>query len=264
MNNYSIPSYDGINLHCQTYGDQSKPALIFSNSLGTNLSMWQPQIEALKSSFFIITYDTRGHGKSGDVTNQRWDISDLGKDVISIMDFLGVKAASFCGISMGGVTGQWLGIHEDRRFNKIIVSNTAAKIGNKEGWNTRAAKVRNEGLDEFAESAPNRWFSEGFIANNPNSIKVLINQMKEGSAEGYANSCEVLADADLRDQVNQIKISTLVIGGESDPITTVEDAKWLAEAIGSNAKFTTIAASHIANIEAKNDFTNLICTFLND
>lgn len=264
MNTHSITSHDGIELYCQTYGDQSKSALIFSNSLGTNSSMWQPQIEALKSSFFIITYDTRGHGKSGDISNQRWDISDLGRDVTSIMDFLGVELASFCGISMGGMTGQWLGIHEGKRFNKIIISNTAAKIGNKEGWETRADKARNEGLDELAESAPSRWFSEEFITSNPDSIKTLINQMKAGSAEGYANCCEALAYADLRNQVNKIKVSTLVIGGELDPITTVEDAKWLAEGIGRNAEFATITASHIANIESEKDFTSLICTFLNN
>ncbi|WP_313205684.1 3-oxoadipate enol-lactonase [Psychrobacter faecalis] len=264
MNTHSITSHDGIELYCQTYGDQSKPALIFSNSLGTNLSMWRPQIEALRSSFFIITYDTRGHGKSGDITNQRWNLSDLGRDVISIIDFLEIKSASFCGISMGGITGQWLGIHEGKRFNKIIMSNTAAKIGNKEGWETRADKARTEGLDELAESAPSRWFSEKFIASNPDSIKILISQMKMGSAEGYANCCEALADADLRDQANQIKVSTLVIGGELDPITTVEDAKWLAEGIGRNAKFATITASHIANIEAEKIFTDLICTFLDN
>ena len=264
MNTHSITSHDGIELYCQTYGDQSKPALIFSNSLGTNLAMWQPQVEALKSNFFIITYDTRGHGKSGDISNQRWDLSDLGRDVTSIMNFLRVESASFCGISMGGMTGQWLGIHEGKRFNKIIVSNTAAKIGNKEGWEARADKVRKEGLDEIAESAPNRWFSEEFIKSNPGSIKMLINQMKAGSAVGYANCCEALADADLRDQVNKIKISTLVVGGELDPITTVEDAKWLAERIGISAKLATISASHIANIEAEKDFTNLICKFLND
>lgn len=264
MTNYKVTSHDGVELNVQAYGDSSNPALIFSNSLGTNLSMWQPQVEALKSKFFIICYDTRGHGDSSSTGSNRWAIDDLGQDVVTILDFLNVDKASFCGISMGGMTGQWLGINAPDRFNKIVVSNTAARIGNKEAWDTRAEQVREQGLSDLADSTPGRWFSTDFINSNPAVVNSFIAKMKAGSAEGYARCCEALADADLREDVSKITVPTLVVGGELDPVTTVDDAKWLGDKIGTNAVIKTISASHIANIESADGFTQLVKQFLLD
>lgn len=262
MTNHKVTSHDGVELNIQTYGNRSNPALIFSNSLGTNLSMWQPQVEALESNFFIICYDTRGHGQSSSTGSDSWTIDDLGQDVVKILDFFNIDKASFCGISMGGLTGQWLGVNEPSRFNKIIVSNTAARIGSKEAWNTRAEQVRQQGLNDIADSAPNRWFSEAFINSHSVIVNSFIAQMKAGSAEGYARCCEALADADLREEVTKITVPTLVVGGELDPITTVEDANWLRDKIGDSAVIKTISASHIANIEAADEFTGLLKNFL--
>ena len=262
MTNHKVTSHDGVELNIQTYGNRSNPALIFSNSLGTNLSMWQPQVEALESDFFIICYDTRGHGQSNSTGSNSWTIDDLGQDVVRILDFLNIDKANFCGISMGGLTGQWLGVNEPSRFNKIIVSNTAARIGSKEAWDTRAEQVRQQGLNDIADSAPNRWFSEAFINSHPVIVNSFIAQMKAGSAEGYARCCEALADADLREEVTKITVPTLVVGGELDPITTVEDANWLRDKIGDSAVIKTISASHIANIEAAAEFTKLLNDFL--
>lgn len=262
MTNHKVTSHDGVELNIQTYGNRSKPALIFSNSLGTNLSMWQPQVEALESDYFIISYDTRGHGESSTSGSNRWTIADLGRDVITVLSFLDIDKASFCGISMGGLTGQWLGVNEPSRFNKIIVSNTAARIGSKEAWDTRAEQVRQQGLNDLADSAPSRWFSEAFINSHPTIVSSFIAKMKAGSAEGYARCCEALADADLREEVSKITVPTLVVGGELDPVTTVEDANWLGDKIGDNVVVKTISASHIANIEAADEFTKLLNDFL--
>ena len=249
-----------VSLNYQTFGEKNKPALIFSNSLGTNYSMWQPQIDALKDDFYIVCYDTRGHGQSS-APNHAYTIEELGQDVVDLLDYLNIKQTNFCGISMGGLIGQWLAVYKPEYFNKIIVSNTAAKIGNKDAWLERANKVRQEGLQPILDTAASRWFTDRFIQAKPNVVKTMSENLSTGSAQGYANCCEALAMADLRENLKNAKVPMLVIGGEQDPVTTVEDAKAMVNT-AQNATLATINASHIANVEKAEDFTQLIREFL--
>lgn len=249
-----------VSLNYQTFGEKNKPALIFSNSLGTNYSMWQPQIDALKDDFYIVCYDTRGHGQSS-APNHAYTIEELGQDVVDLLDYLNIKQTNFCGISMGGLTGQWLAVYKPEYFNKIIVSNTAAKIGNKDAWLERANKVRQEGLQPISDTAASRWFTDRFIQAKPDVVKTMRENLSTGSPQGYANCCEALAMADLRENLKNAKVPMLVIGGEQDPVTTVEDAKAMVNT-AQNATLATINASHIANVEKAEDFTQLIKEFL--
>jgi len=249
-----------VSLNYQTFGEKNKPALIFSNSLGTNYSMWQPQIDALKDDFYIVCYDTRGHGQSS-APNHAYTIEELGQDVVDLLDYLNIKQTNFCGISMGGLTGQWLAVYKPEYFNKIIVSNTAAKIGNKDAWLERADKVRQEGLQPISDTAASRWFTDRFIQAKPDVVKTMSENLSTGSPQGYANCCEALAMADLRENLKNAKVPMLVIGGEQDPVTTVEDAKAMVNT-AQNATLATINASHIANVEKAEDFTQLIKEFL--
>lgn len=249
-----------VSLNYQTFGEKNKPALIFSNSLGTNYSMWQPQIDALKDDFYIVCYDTRGHGQSS-APNHAYTIEELGQDVVDLLDYLNIKQTNFCGISMGGLTGQWLAVYKPEYFNKIIVSNTAAKIGNKDAWLERANKVRQEGLQPISDTAASRWFTDRFIQVKLDVVKTMSENLSTGSPQGYANCCEALAMADLRENLKNAKVPMLVIGGEQDPVTTVEDAKAMVNT-AQNATLATINASHIANVEKAEDFTQLIKEFL--
>lgn len=249
-----------VSLNYQTFGDKVKPALIFSNSLGTNHAMWQAQIDALQTDFFIICYDTRGHGDSS-APQGGYTIAQLGQDVVDLLDYLDVKKANFCGISMGGLTGLWLAIHRPSYFDKIIVSNTAAKIGNQTAWQERADNVRTNGLQDIADTAASRWFTDKFIKNNPEIVKHLSQNLAKGNKEGYANCCEALAMADLRDEITNIKVPILVIAGTKDPVTTVADGKFII-AKTPGAKLNIINASHIANVEQAQKFTKLITDYL--
>ncbi len=249
-----------IALHYQTFGDTDKPALIFSNSLGTNLSMWQQQLDYFKAHFFVICYDTRGHGSSS-APQGPYTLEQLGLDVIHLLDHLKIQTASFCGISMGGLTGQWLAIHYPERFNHVVVSNTAAKIGQEQAWLERASLVREQGLKPIAATAASRWFTEPFIQSQTAIVKHLSNDLAAGSSEGYASCCEALAKADLRDQLKKIKVPVLIIAGTADPVTTVEDAEFMLERI-PNAQFAKINASHISNIEQPEIFNQIISDFI--
>ena len=243
-------------INYQTFGDANKPAIVFSNSLGTKYSMWQPQIDALQNDFFVICYDTRGHGASS-APQGPYTMEQLGQDVSNLLDHLNVKKASFCGISMGGLTGQWLAIHKPEYFNHVIVCNTAAKVGQEQAWNERAALVREQGLQPIAATAASRWFTERFIQSQAAVVESLSNDLAAGSAEGYASCCEALAKADLREELKNIQVPVLVIAGQQDPVTTVVDGQFMVDRI-PNSQLFEINASHISNIECPNEFTQAI------
>ena len=247
-------------INYQTFGDASQPAIIFSNSLGTQLNMWQPQISFFEKKFYVICYDTRGHGASS-APQGPYSIEQLGTDVVHLLDHLNIKKASFCGISMGGLTGQWLAIHHPERFNHVIVCNTAAKIGQEQAWNDRAQLVREQGLKPIAETAASRWFTEPFIRSNTAIVESLSNDLGAGSPEGYASCCEALAKADVREQLKNITIPTLVVAGQKDPVTTVADAQYIINHVRSSSLFE-INASHISNIEQPKAFNQAIFSFL--
>jgi len=247
-------------INYQTFGDASKPALVFSNSLGTKYSMWQPQIEHFQQDYYVICYDTRGHGASS-APQGPYSLEQLGQDVVSLLDHLNIAKAAFCGISMGGLTGQWLAIHKPERFNHVIVCNTAAKIGQEQAWQDRAALVREQGLAPIAATAASRWFTDPFIQSNPAVVAELSNDLGAGSPEGYANCCEALAKADVREQLSSIQIPVLIIAGQQDPVTTVADGQFMQQRI-ANSKLFEINASHISNIEQPEAFNQAVQTFL--
>jgi 3-oxoadipate enol-lactonase len=251
---------DGARLHYRTDGPAGAPCVVLSNSLGTDLSMWEPQAAALAADYFVLRYDTRGHGQSS-AGEAPVDIARLGRDVLALLDHLGIERAAFCGISMGGVTGQWLGIHAPQRLTHLVLANTAARIGTVEGWNTRAQQVRQEGMAAIADGAAARWFSAGFIEREPATVSRLVGRLREQHPAGYAACCEALAHADLRQQISGIAVPTLVLAGEFDPVTTVADGEHLRDAI-PGARLEQLPASHISNIEAEAQFTALLRAFL--
>ncbi|OTG85471.1 3-oxoadipate enol-lactonase [Acinetobacter sp. ANC 4558] len=253
-----MPKFTSNNaeINYQTFGDAHHPAIIFSNSLGTQYSMWQPQIDALQNDYFIICYDTRGHGGSS-APQGPYTIEQLGQDVVHLLDHLNIQKANFCGLSMGGLTGQWLAIHHPERFNHVVVCNTAAKVGQESAWNERASLVRQQGLQPIAATAASRWFTESFIQSQAITVQSLSNDLAAGSAEGYASCCEALAKADLRDDIKQITVPVLVIAGQQDPVTTVADGQFIVDQI-VNSQLFEINASHISNIECPEDFTQAL------
>ncbi|WP_313034435.1 3-oxoadipate enol-lactonase [Acinetobacter sp.] len=247
-------------INYQTFGDAKNPVLVFSNSLGTKFSMWQPQIEFFQQDYFVICYDTRGHGASS-APQGPYSLDQLGQDVINLLDHLKIEKAAFCGISMGGLTGQWLAINKPERFSHVIICNTAATIGQEQAWLERAALVREQGLQPIASTAGGRWFTDKFIQSNAAEVEKLQNSLAAGSAEGYASCCEALAKADLREQLKDITVPVLVIAGQQDPVTTVADGQFMVEHI-PNSQMLEINASHISNIEQPEQFNHLLQSFL--
>jgi 3-oxoadipate enol-lactonase len=247
-------------LHYRAEGDRSLPALVFSNSLGTDLGMWQAQADALAGHFFLLRYDTRGHGLSASAPGP-YSISQLGEDVVALLDHLDIEKAHFCGLSMGGVTGQWLGVHAAQRISKLVLANTAARVGTADGWQTRAAAVRAQGLGQIADSAASRWFTPEFVQREPGVAEAMAAALRSQNYEGYAACCDALASADLRGDIHAITAPTLIIAGMADPVTTVADAEAIRAAI-PGARMAQLPASHISNVEAPAEFTGALLAFL--
>ena len=244
-------------------GDPALPALVLSNSLGTTLEMWEPQVDAFAKSHRLIRYDTRGHGGS-QVTPGPYTFEMLGQDVLAVMDALDIATAAFCGISMGGHTGLWLGIHAGKRLDALVVCNSAARIGSAVAWNERAATVRGGGsgaMRALADSAPGRWFTDGFAAGKPLIVQRAQAGMARIAPEGYAACCEALATSDLRGEIGRVSIPTLLLAGTFDPVTTVVDSQAMQVAI-PGARLATVPASHLSNLGAPEAFEEAVLPFL--
>ncbi|WP_370681083.1 3-oxoadipate enol-lactonase [Comamonas sp. GB3 AK4-5] len=247
----------------QLQGPEGAPVLVFSNSLGTTLEMWEAQAQAFSRDFRVLRYDTRGHGASV-CSPGPYSFTQLGGDVLAILDALQIEKAHFCGISMGGLTGLWLGVNAAARMRSITVANSAAKIGAEGPWLERAASVRTQGaagMQALADSSPSRWFTEGFAAAQPAVVQQAQAWIAGIAPEGYASCCEALAKEDLRAAITTITTPTLLVAGAHDPVTTVADAQAMQAAIAGSI-LATVPASHLSNLEAPEAFNQALQHFL--
>jgi 3-oxoadipate enol-lactonase len=255
---------NGTHLHYRVDGAEraNAPWLVLSNSLGADLSMWAPQVEAFAKHFRVLRYDTRGHGHS-DTPKGPYTIEHLTGDVLGLMDALEIERAHFCGISMGGLTGMTLAARHAERFERVVLSNTAARIGSPEVWLPRAKRARDEGMLALADVVLPRWFSEQFIANEPLVFAPIRDVFVHTDNEGYAWNCEAINAADLRGEIAGIKAPTLVIAGTHDVSTTAEQGRALASGI-PGARYVELDAFHISNIEKADEFTRTVLPFLTE
>jgi 3-oxoadipate enol-lactonase len=239
---------------------KKEQTIVFSNSLGTDLTMWDKQVALLGAEFNILRYDTRGHGKS-EIVEGEYSIEMLGNDVLDLLDYLKIERVNFCGLSIGGLTGQWLGIHAPERLNKLILCNTAVKIGNNEGWNSRIETVQKNGLDSIVSGTQERWFTPEFVSENKDEVARVLATFVQTPVAGYSFCCAAVRDADFTTEVSKISTPTLIISGTEDLVTTIKDGNFLMEKI-PNSILATLKTAHISNIEKADDFTQLLIEFI--
>jgi 3-oxoadipate enol-lactonase len=246
--------------HYRLDGPANASVLVLSNSLGTDLTMWDPQMAAFTRRFRVLRYDTRGHGQSL-VTPGPYTIQQLSGDVVALLDALQITRANFCGLSMGGATGMWLATNASQRFDKIILCNTAARIGTPEFWYGRIRMLRQGGLPSIVDSLMQRWFTEEFRENAPLTIESLRKKLESMSTPGYIACCEALRDNDQRTSVSMITNPTLIIAGTRDIATTPEDGRFIADRI-RGSQYVEFDAAHLSNIESPVAFTRTVEEFL--
>ena len=244
-------------------GPQGAPVLVLSNSLGTDLGMWDTQVAAFVEHFQVLRYDTRGHGQSL-VTEGPYSIEQLGGDVLALLDALHIERAHFCGLSMGGLIGQWLGIHAGSRLHKLVVCNTAAKIGEPAMWNPRIDMVLRDGAAAMAglrDASIARWFTPDFAQANPAQAKRITDMLAATSPQGYAANCAAVRDADFRDQLSSIEVPTLVIAGTEDAVTPPAGSHFIQEHV-RGAQYAEFYAAHLSNVQAGDAFSQRVVQFL--
>jgi 3-oxoadipate enol-lactonase len=251
---------DGVRLHYRLDGPEGAPVLVLSNSLGTDLGMWEPLMPALAKTHRVLRYDTRGHGQSG-LSPASYGVARLGRDVLALMDALKVERAAFCGLSMGGMTGMWLGVHAPARFSRLVLCNTAAKIGTPDIWNTRIETVRRGGMAAIVQGVIARWFTEGFVAADPKAVERISAMLLATAPDGYCGACEAVRDMDQRQDIAAIRLPVLVISGTHDLATPAADGRFVAETI-PGARHVELPAAHLSNIECRDAFTEALTGFL--
>lgn len=247
-------------IHYELSGPDNADALVFSNSLGETFAMWDAQARSLKAHFRVLRYDTRGHGKSA-TTPGPYTIEQLSLDVLALLDSLRLDRVHFCGLSMGGMTGMWLALQASQHLRKLILCNTAAKIGTAENWNARIETVRKTGMKSISSAVIERWLSPRFRAASPQIVSETLCILESADPEGYVANCAAVRDFDARESVASIKVPTLVIAGTHDPATTPEDGRFLATKI-QGARYVELDAAHLSNIEQQERFTEEVRAFL--
>jgi 3-oxoadipate enol-lactonase len=242
-------------------GPEDAPVLVLSNSLGTSLEMWDDQVPVLGDRFRLLRYDTRGHGRSPAPPGP-YAIGDLGGDVVRLLDRLGIERASFCGLSVGGMTGMWLAAESPERVERLVLLCTSALLGPKGVWDERIATATEQGMAALVDGVIERWFTPAFRQENPATVEKMAATLRETDPEGYAGCCAAIRDMDLRDRLPSIEAPTLVVSGAEDPATPPEHGKLIRDAI-PGARFEVVSrAAHIANVERPGEITQLILTHL--
>jgi 3-oxoadipate enol-lactonase len=257
---------DGCPLWVEVEGPERAPALILSNSLGTNLHMWDAQVAHFAQHFRLVRYDRRGHGRSG-VPAGPYTMERLGRDALAVADGLGLATFDWCGLSMGGMEGMWLGANAPARIGRLVLANTACHFPDPRLWNEGIAAIRaSGGLDGLAGRIvtlwfSQLWFSQDFRTRAPALVAPMAAMLADTPAQGYIGCCAAIRDMDHRDLLRRIGAPTLIIAGRLDQATPLDAAQFIHSRI-AGAELTVLEAAHISNVEEPRAFADAVLGFL--
>jgi 3-oxoadipate enol-lactonase len=245
-----------VDVSYEIAGPDDGPVLVLSNSLGSTVAMWDPQVPRLAERLRVVRYDHRGHGGSP-VPPGPYSLDDLGADAVALLDRLGLERVHWCGLSLGGMVGMWLALNAPERIDRLVLCCTSARLGPPEMWAERAATVRAEGVEAIADGGIGRWLTEGFIVREPENTAAVRAMLVATPDEGYAGCCAAIEHMDLIADLGAIRAPTLVIAGRQDPATPPEHGERIAAGI-PGASLELVDAAHLATVEQPEAMTDLI------
>ena len=251
---------DGATISYEVDGLAGGTPILLINSIASTRELWARQMPALAGGYRVIRYDARGHGVSSAPPGE-YTLDQLGRDALAILDDAAVPSAHICGISLGGLTAQWLGIHAPERVTSLVLANTGARIGSIDSWNERMTLVRQKGMTAVAELTIPRWFSPEFQERDPETVHAFRAMIQSCPSEGYLGCCAALRDADLRDRIAEISRPTLVIASTADAATPAEGMAFIRDRV-PGARMVTVESRHLSNIECAEEFTAALLDFL--
>ena len=249
-----------VEVHHLLQGPEDAPVLMLSNSLGTTLRMWDEQAPKLLTRFRLLRYDHRGHGGSP-IPPGPYKIEDLGRDVLVLLEQLGIERVSFCGLSLGGMVGMWLAGEAPERIDRLVLCCTSARFA-PDTFDSRARTVREHGVAEIADAVLERWFTPAFRASQHDVVEWAKRMLLETPAEGYAGCCEAVRDAELSGRLGDIRAPTLVIAGADDPAAPPEQAELICDSIPEARLVVLEQAAHLANVEQPKALTQALLDHL--
>ncbi|GAA0930387.1 alpha/beta fold hydrolase [Pseudonocardia zijingensis] len=257
----AVTTGDGVRIAYRLDGDPDKPVLLLSNSIATDLHMWDGQVPALTEHFRLLRYDARGHGESG-VPDGPYSLDRLGRDVVELLDALALQKVHVLGLSLGGFVAQWLAIHVPERVDRLVLSNTAAYLGPPQQWDGPIAELlAAPDMRATAETFLGNWFPARMLQGDDEVVEGFRRTLLATRREGVAGSWAVVRDADLRRTATLIRSPTLVIAGEHDTVTSAAHGEELA-GIVPGARLAVLPTVHMANVERQEEFLDAVLGFL--
>ncbi|ALS59102.1 alpha/beta fold hydrolase [Pandoraea norimbergensis] len=262
MDNLSFfDTTDGARIAYRLDGPDHAPVLVLSNSIGTDLHMWDAQIADFSQHFRVLRYDARGHGASS-VPPGPYSLARLGEDVVELLDHLDIARAHFLGLSLGGIVGQWLGIHAAARIDRLILSNTAAYLGPADIWDASiAAVLQARDMRETTQTFLRNWFPAPMLDGDDPAVVPFRETLLATNRHGLAGSWAAVQQTDLRRDIAAITRPTLVICGEYDTVTSSALGEAIANTI-PGARLQVFPAVHLSNVEFPEPFSKAIIAFL--
>jgi 3-oxoadipate enol-lactonase / 4-carboxymuconolactone decarboxylase len=252
---------DNRSIYYRRDGADDLPVLVLSHSLGLDHGMWEPQTADLLRHFQVLRYDIRGHGAST-ATPGDYSVAELGQDVLALADGCGIRQFAFCGLSLGGMIGQWLGAHAPERITHLVLANTTSKLVDRQPMEDRRRTVLEHGMAAVADVVMTRFFSPAMLASGSPYVASARRTLLATSLVGYAGCCAAIRDVDHTALLAGIRTPTLVIGGDADgPMPWPEHGEKIATAI-PGARSVRLPAGHISNLERPRSFTAALLNFL--
>lgn len=235
-----------------SHGDPDAPVLVLPCSLGTSRDLWEPSLFA--GRYRVLRVELRGHGASPAPPGP-YSMAELARDAVDLLDELGLERVAWCGLSLGGMVGMWLGAHEPARLERLVLACTAARVPAPDVYRERAEAVRERGLEPVVDAVAARWFTDLTPPETRTRFRAIL---AATSPEGYAGCCEALAGWDFRDELPNVAVPTLVIAGERDEATPKPNTDLLAERIPGARLVVLPGAAHLANVERPREFADAV------
>lgn len=256
---------NGMYINYELSGKEGAKVVVLSHSLSSSMIMWEPQLEVLEPHFQVLRYDMRGHGQS-DAPEGAYTLEQLAADVTGLLEALGLKTVHFVGLSIGGMIGQCLGLNHAHRLDRLVLCDTTAVIPTeaRQLFVEREQAAREKGMAALVQGTLERWFTPGYLQENPPVVDRIRNQVLATPVAGYVGCSQAIMGLNYLDRLSEIHLPTLIMVGEDDPGTPVSASEAIHDRIPGSRLEVLPHAAHLSNIEQAQAFNAHLMGFLRE